>query len=102
MNRITIEQVKVAYEKTGLTPIRGTLEFGEGCPVDALLAERGVTDCHSGYSAADALDVSPLYIRGFIDGVDGNKNGCRADNPAYHLGYIDGAAVAAELFGEAS
>lgn len=111
--RITPQMVKEAYQKTGLKPVRGqwtAFEDGRqcGCGLTALL-------CSSGFSfqrvdeftnekalpieyAADRLLLDRNYATGFVGGFDGKLKSWYTieEEP----GYLDGAEVAAAIFGE--
>lgn len=102
MRRITVDEVKEAYAKTGLKPVRDTKEYLEcvhlnkGCPVDALLVSAGGREECDHSTIAKRLRVNASYLCCFVRGVDGSGFSTRTK------GYADGRAVAAAIFGEES
>jgi hypothetical protein len=103
MRRITPEEVKAAYEKTGLKPFRGSYMrtgTGEACGIGVkAFAESGEkwwdwVDRHTRDNKA--------YHYGFVGGFDGSGLGPnKEDDPAdYELGRLDGEAAAAAVFQE--
>jgi hypothetical protein len=103
MRRITVEEVKAAYEKTGLKPVRGTTcylgrahAFNEGCPIDAMIFGK-LKDKFCTLDVCEVLGVSMNYLEGFVLGVDGCN---RSSHPDHRLGLEDGIAVRLAIFGE--
>ena len=96
MRRITPAEVKAAYEKTGLDPLRfltGPVS-NCGCPIAALWVAAGEPD-HDPMSWAKE-QYGFRYTNGFVAGVDDVVYGRWLDK----TGYTDGQAVAAAVFGE--
>lgn len=110
LNRITVEEVKQAYSKTGLKPIKGKMFNQNGCcALGALFVSR--------FSMQELLDLdhkSELYdyfqdiygkdyIRGFWFGFDNFTSVNDAGHTADHiLGYNDGQIASYEVFKEES
>lgn len=98
--RITVEEVKAAYAKTGMEPRRRT-PYGNGacCAMRALSMAAGSRYCH--YWGWDNFGED--YTTGFIHGFDGEVSfSCRLSSERYAIGEQDGLAVAAAIFGEAT
>ena len=98
--RITVEEVQEAYRKTGLKPGRGVFNdgCGQGCPVGALALQAGVNSIDWGHA-----NLSGYYASGFFHAWDGTKTPAYFETcETYQLGYQDGLAVAAAIFGEPS
>jgi hypothetical protein len=98
MKRITVEDVRRAYEVTKLQPIM--YEYGDGltcgCPLTAVQAEVGI--CRPAEQAERLSDCEP-YAMGFVRGVDGTI-GCMQSNDSFIEGYQDGLAVRNAIFGD--
>jgi hypothetical protein len=100
MKRITVEEVRAAYEKTGLEPCRRRFGDGKlcGCPLTAVLKTRRVN------LSARFLCESDNYAYGFIRSIDGRIRDTgliKVENKlAYKRGYADGLAVRQAIFGE--
>lgn len=111
MRRITVDEVKAAYEKTGLHPKQG--EFREyetcdkvcgGCAITALLAADGIDIVEEPNLRAIAESrYGGHYIGGFVCGFDGKPAAWFRDtNERERQGYADGTAAALAIFGEPS
>lgn len=104
MRRITVDEVKAAYEKTGLKPCTG--RFGDGyscgCPIMAIVkSESGIVPAFLRYEANDMFGAG--YTCGFMRGVDGMSNqSIWCDMRKYADGYADGLAVRQAIFGDAT
>jgi hypothetical protein len=102
MRRILPEEVKQAYERTGLKPIRNGWhrKDGEqacGCALTAVCLDgghNGILDTEQRMNYAEvALGLDPQYARGFLHGFD-----CVKIEEEVHLhrqmGWEDGQACA--------
>ena len=102
--RITVDEVRAAYEKCGLSPIRKFWLLDGSrlcCPQTAILASDGLdvfvlTDLCTPAAKRWGSD----YAAGFRDGFDGRE--CYGDHPEWKQAHADGVAVAAAIFGETS
>lgn len=98
--RITPEQVKAAYEKTGLKPARGGWYPQEGCAcgLGAMLAEIDgeVWRPRLVSTVASRLGVELDYLNGFVRGFDGRDG--KLFGHLEPLGHTDGQAAAALVF----
>jgi hypothetical protein len=101
MRRITPDEVKAAYERTGIVPATCCwygLKGGSacGCALTAMCIDAGhvsitLTESKMNY-VQDALGLDPHYTRGFLFGFDGvNVNDCQG---AVNIGHEDGVACA--------
>ena len=104
MKRITVEEVKAAYEKTGLKPVRGTFNDGKGCgcALGALyMAQGGAACCSDPEEWCDA-EFDFAYWDGFAGGFDAKEDFSLPDYVSLSRkeGHADGRAVAAAIFGE--
>ena len=108
MKRITVEDVKAAYEKCRLAPVRGMFRDWEpfpsrvcGCCAQSALAAAAGLDirrCSPGKIADWAADeYGANYAQSFRHGFDGLAMHQVSDDAQ---GYADGVAVAAAIFGE--
>jgi hypothetical protein len=123
MKRITVDEVRAAYEKTGLTPVRGNfctystsqlrdywtqtelgievkLTYDCGCALTACCRAEDKPFPEDVEHAASELDLDESYASGFINGFDGVVL-CPedVDGPvAYEAGYADGVAAAKAVF----
>jgi hypothetical protein len=99
MKRITVQDVRRAYEVTGLKPTN--CDWGDGvkcgCPLTAVLAADG--DCSPADAASDLVDNDP-YCTGFICGVDDDLTGSHERSPKFLQGYTDGLEVRSAIFGD--
>jgi hypothetical protein len=109
MRRITVEEIREAYQRTGLKPVRRTwrawnnqtMQLECCCAMTALASCDGV-DAHQSSTGAiiDWGDrkFGSLYCFSFREGFDGFAAA------SFHSkeGYEDGRAVAAAIFGEAT
>jgi hypothetical protein len=114
MNRITIERVQRAYEKTGRQPARGMWghsETGGCCGLGAVLhaehpgALTKLPTPSASAMACEFLGLSTAYICGFTDGFDSrhletHTQHLKESNEEYRAGYDDGQAAARVVFGE--
>jgi hypothetical protein len=102
VRRITVDEVKAAYEKTGLKPTRGEYIYGRfcACAMGALAVANGVP-CD--YDAARSWAFSQYgadYCNAFANGFDSKSPwGC---DEVHEAGQADGELVAAAIFGEVS
>lgn len=119
MKRITPEEVKAAYEATGLSPNRGCwYDDGCGCGLTAYAIANGIVsladiqavpdDQDNEYAVCDPLVavLGTIYVSGFVDGFDNSRIrprvSSRDDISAYECGFTDGQSAAALIFGEAA
>jgi hypothetical protein len=112
MKRITVDEVRAAYEKTGLKPAVNDLldsEFNHyqptrGCGLGALyVADGGLAYMNATVSVvAKDLGLGKAYAYGFSDGFDGVAGGglhlwglagLDGGDADYSLGYGDGKAA---------
>jgi hypothetical protein len=109
MRRITVDEVKAAYEKTGLKPVKDTPIFclaiaaGFGCPLDALLIAGGHGSSTERCARRVAIELdlpSADYVNGFVDAVDSDDACVRDDSEDYDAGIEDGKQVALAIFAE--
>jgi hypothetical protein len=112
MRRITPEEVKAAYDKTGLKPDRGAYRRYDESPEQRPFAACGLgvvataeqgekwwdwIESHSGNYGTEANS----YHYGFVAGFDGQRQSRLGyDVDAYDLGYLDGKAAAAAVLQE--
>ena len=100
LKRITVEEVKAAYAKTGITPERGMWCNGMGtcaCGLCVLfLADGGIPGRAFSQAIYPRLGIEHDYGSGFIVGFDGE--GLEDENAIMRLGYLDGQACAAAVF----
>lgn len=99
MNRLTVERVKAAYEKTGATPERYNFWI-EGDPPSAcaygavFVAETGFRRNPEGWDeSAPLLHLAESYAAAFVAGFDIRDLG-ESENPLWRQGYEDGLAAA--------
>ncbi|WP_010271408.1 hypothetical protein [Paenibacillus senegalensis] len=104
INRIAPEQVKEAYEKTGLKPMQnGWFEISTKCACGlsaVLAAEKGIEWLESqfrlrrsrSYIASERLNLLPSYVTGFTSGFDGGVF-FHSEGGTSALGYEDGKAA---------
>ena len=95
--RLTIDDVKNAYLKTGLKPGKGAFINGEyACAVGVVSKALG------GYGESTLIGAGygRTYIRGIVLGFDGAKgcNCCISEERS--LGIKDGRMIAAAVFAE--
>jgi hypothetical protein len=104
--RVTPQQVEEAFAKTGLKPaVTGEDWLGEdgscGCGLAALLAaQTPFCNRHLALTAmAQHLQLSLLYVSGFVVGWDGkNPYGPSPQcSPGLQLGYQDGMTAAQHM-----
>lgn len=107
LRRITPDEVRAAYARTGLQPMRDTfLEPSDSAPGLMAACALGALD----YEVRDdpderpntdqvvrRLGLDPWYAVGFAAGFDGGIRETDASEP-YRLGYEDGAAAARAVF----
>lgn len=111
MERITPEQVKAAYEKTGMKPARCSMLWWKkdgapcGCGLGALfVASHGGLDAFRDVVLMPALRPwaqerwGAKYVYGFIVGFD--DNGLPCNDARKREGRADGRAAAALVFSE--
>lgn len=109
MKRITVDDVRAAYEKTGLVPMRHIwLSDNCACALSACMLANGVNrkeieraddnfDCET--LAAERLKLEQVYADYFISGFDGVRNTCAVTEEELQ-GHQDGLACAAAIFDE--
>jgi hypothetical protein len=117
MRRITVDEVKAAYEKTGLKPKRGQYISHDktcGCAIGALVLAEGIdASANCGAMATDYAErvFGENYRVGFVHGFDARdkdyrKRHCKFPTDEgqceYDDGFNDGRAVAAAIFGESA
>lgn len=96
--KITVEEVRAAYQKTGLTPARRiTHDEKCACPIGVIGADK------YGLSGNDTLDWSDnafgiLFTNGFICGFDGDEP--EEKNALFLEGYENGKEVAKAIIEE--
>lgn len=111
MRRIRPEEVRAAYEKTGIKPIQDEWVIRDtgqrcGCAMTALMvaagqsfddiAERGDPDLR----ACSVLDLSHSYVAHFIRGFDGFEiSKSEQLSEAMRLGHEDGTMACIAVFG---
>lgn len=104
MRRITVEEVKAAYAKTGIVPDRNDCSR---CAMAALIRAAGIpVDGPSSFGQKGrewvASHFSRPYRAGFINAFDGASpctySGAPEDQALYDQGYDDGEACAAAVF----
>ena len=108
MRRITVDEVRAAYEKTGLTPVRHMwLSDNCACALTACMLSSGVQRKEIALAeqqwacdelASTTLGLDEAYTDFFTSGFDGCRLGTVTEEEGY--GYQDGRAVAAAIFGE--
>lgn len=94
MRRISVEEVRAAYEKTGLKPARtvaGCVHGRCACALGAMWVVAGKPTATAYLWAGDLFGVE--YMRNFYCGFDNSSIG------AGTAGYADGQACAAAIFG---
>ena len=110
MKRITLAEVRQAFESTGLRPVVGVwCEGGEACALGAVLVAHGdapSVNLDSAWRLNAALDLglSEAYVRGFTHGFDAfddddgtwvfDREQAVSD---FDTGWVDGAAIRAVL-----
>lgn len=106
MRRITVDEVLEAYRKTGLVPERGAY-YKEGCACGlgvilfAAGADMNVGDDSLNAEVEKLLGIDDSYRVGFVRGFDGKLPLPNRENQAvFDIGYTDGQACAAAVFGE--
>lgn len=109
--RITVEEVKAAYKKTGIQPIQ-IFYCGEdskssncGCPVTALYCvakNKEISRINNSVEIEKWADevYGMAYHHAFVRGVDRATNGGVTER--HDQGYADGCEVAKAIFGEAA
>lgn len=114
MKRITPEEVKAAYEATGLTPERSsylsTLPDGKtkcACGMGAWAIANGAPDSLTSLAMNKWLGshgINDDYRLGFVRGFDSLsfKSFLHRDHDKIQTGYADGKAAAALIFAEAA
>lgn len=103
--RITVEEVRAAYRKTGLRPWRGAFHYEDekcACALGAVFfatggKRKGMLALYA-EEVTEHLKLDEFYQAGFIKGFDNQR--AIGDEPYYLLGYTDGQACAAAVFGE--
>jgi hypothetical protein len=107
MRRITVNEVKAAYEKTGLKPSRGTWATDNcacGLGVCAI-AQSGMNgDDLCADTVFPTLGIKDWYGVGFIDGFDNRsqltKFAEEKSKDLFTAGFEDGRAAALAIFGD--
>lgn len=112
MRRITVEEVKAAYQATGLKPIRKLFIKGLndkcGCALTACAIASGCTTYGDIFAQPirsthifSSLGLNRSYADGFTEGFDGysKPEGVSDENI---IGYDDGRAAALAIFAEAT
>lgn len=105
--KITIEEVKQAYEKTGLQPTTHEYYSPEGqcCPFGAIILATHPEILESGMSAREIVYTISQegksifgigYMWGFTDAIDGKFFGINEER--YSEGYRDGKKVGDSIF----
>jgi hypothetical protein len=113
MRRITVSEVKAAYEKCGIKPINRTFkEYGTfdsvcaGCAVTALAGSQGVdiVCTRAGELRRWAEQkYGQKYTGGFLGGFDRRLDRRYfLDSEDETMGWDDGRAAAAAIFGESA
>ena len=100
--RITVDEVRAAYAKCGMKPLRGGWITPDGCccpQVALLLSEFPDSIDWMDFITPAAQQWGSGYAEGFRNGVDGAKN-LNCEHDGYRQGFIDGVAVAAAIFGD--
>jgi len=123
MRRITVEEIKEAYKKTGIKPMRKA--FAErrceekcGCALTALACSVTSFEFIESLVSADneldlvyrpvvervaaRLGLNKDYAVGFIGGFDSLPRGWYLQYPTELVGYDDGNLVALAIFAEVS
>jgi hypothetical protein len=104
MNRITVEQVKEAYERKGLFPCTGEYLYwgSEGAPIGAcalgvLVYDKGEKPVINPRVIDEVLGISVMYRSGFIYGFDTGLTRNPIEDPKhveeFQLGLEDGIAA---------
>jgi hypothetical protein len=104
VRRITPDEVKAAYEATGLTP-RGGEYVGEGCACGlgvllvAALGDKvlGMGDVRIERRIPGTLGIGMGYLYGFVNGFDGEPFSISSPTKYHVAGYEDGAAARAAV-----
>jgi hypothetical protein len=99
VKRITVDEVKAAYAKTGLTPIRKRFLSPDcqcGCPLSALYFSEhpGPVGGPLAVESWANQTFGHSYTGGFVSGCDGGSYSATGD---YFVGMQDGRAVAIAL-----
>lgn len=95
-----IEEIRAAYEKTGLKPSpKTTIKDGCACPLGAMAFTRRpfTLNCNDNpplWEIVYLLGFDEARCYKFANGFDGSE--CNQDSPAYRLGQL----VRMELLGE--
>jgi hypothetical protein len=113
----TVEEVKAAYEKTELEPIRGAfvdVRHGKqcGCAITAIaccsfgmtpkrIEELTVDADRPVYTMANRIGLEKLYAEGFVGGFD-NRPASWYPGESEAIGFTDGRAAAAAIFTEST
>jgi hypothetical protein len=105
MKRITVQDVRRAYEVTGLKPTN--CDWGDGvkcgCPLTAVLVGSGLNPDFIEVHACKLYD-NEAYYQGFVNAIDGDVFGCTVEEDdaydKYESGWNDGRAVRAAIFGD--
>lgn len=98
MRRITVEEVKEAYAKTGMTPTRNNYgaDSNCGCAIGALARLAGKHPVDFRWETFE-----PSYSLSFMDGFDDAPLCTKyRDTRTAEIGYQDGKDCAAAIFGE--
>ncbi len=104
MRRVTVSRVRDAYRKRSRYPISGVFRDNDGgcCPLTVVASAEGhrvqlryPNDSLYIIRLAEALGVTELYVRSFIDAYDGIHD----FHPSRHLtmGFKDGFRVRNEV-----
>lgn len=101
---ISVRAILDAIRITGLTPTRGIDRdglFADGLTIYARMYDVDARNMDS-FGLAEAIDFDVEYIAGFEAGWDGETNQSMeyGRDAIYSLGYRDGTAAAAAVFGE--
>lgn len=101
MKEITVQEVQVAYQITGIKPRRSGYGDGRscGCPVVAIWAAAGCPDARPEEWAAGVYGM--WYTQGFINSIDGHdcaRHFTGDDLVEYQRGHKDGSAVREAVF----
>lgn len=96
MKRITVDQVRLAYEQTGKKPMNMEDSSGDYCcPAVAVGLATGLKN-YPGLFDYLWSTYGRAYVDGFVNGVDGDWK--EADpTPDWERGYEDGEAVRVAL-----